>query len=52
MFGIGSTELMIILAVVVLLFGAKSFPALGKGMAQGLKNFKKGIQEDDSNNQS
>jgi len=41
------TQLIIVLVVVVLLFGAKRFSDLGKGLGQGIRNFKKGISEDD-----
>ena len=40
-------ELLIILAIVVLLFGAKKIPELAKGMGAGIKNFKKAMKEDD-----
>ncbi|BBG64959.1 twin-arginine translocation protein TatA [Hydrogenimonas sp.] len=40
-------ELLIILAIVVLLFGAKKIPELAKGMGSGIKNFKKAMKEDD-----
>ncbi len=40
-------ELLIILAIVVLLFGAKKIPDLAKGLGTGIKNFKKAIKEDD-----
>ena len=40
-------ELLIILAIVVLLFGAKKIPDLAKGMGRGIKDFKKAIKEDD-----
>ena len=36
----GGTELIIILAIVVLLFGAKKIPELAKGFGKGIKNFK------------
>jgi sec-independent protein translocase protein TatA len=35
-----STELIIILAIVVLLFGAKKIPELAKGIGSGIRNFK------------
>jgi sec-independent protein translocase protein TatA len=35
----GTTELVIILAVVLLLFGGKKIPELAKGLGQGIKNF-------------
>ena len=40
-------ELLIILAIVVLLFGAKKIPDLAKGMGRGIKDFKKAIKDDD-----
>jgi len=40
-------ELLIVLAIVVLLFGAKKIPDLAKGMGRGIKDFKKAIKEDD-----
>ncbi len=40
-------ELLIILAIVVLLFGAKKIPDLAKGMGKGIKDFKKAIKDDD-----
>jgi len=43
MFGLGSQELMIILAIVVVLFGAKRLPQLGAGLGNGIANFKKGL---------
>ncbi len=41
---IGTTELLIILAIVVLLFGASRLPELGRGLGQGLKSFKDAIK--------
>ncbi len=40
-------ELLIILAIVVLLFGAKKIPDLAKGLGTGIKDFKKAIKEDE-----
>lgn len=40
-------ELLIILAIVVLLFGAKKIPELAKGMGAGIRNFKKAMKEDE-----
>ena len=40
-------ELLIILAIVVLLFGAKKIPDLAKGLGTGIKNFKKAVKEED-----
>ena len=43
----GMPEMLIILAIVVLLFGAKKIPDLAKGMGRGIKDFKKAIKDDD-----
>jgi sec-independent protein translocase protein TatA len=40
-------ELLIILAIVVLLFGAKKIPDLAKGVGKGIKDFKQAVKEDD-----
>ena len=47
MFGLGIWELLIILGIVVLLFGATRLPELGSGLGKGIKNFKAGISGDD-----
>jgi len=46
MFGIGTTELLIIGGIVVLLFGAKRIPEIARGIGQGVKNFRKEISSD------
>jgi TatA/E family protein of Tat protein translocase len=46
MFGLGSGELLIILAIVVLVFGAKKLPQLGDGLGKALKGFKKAVNDD------
>ncbi|BCZ19114.1 hypothetical protein NHP190012_07560 [Helicobacter sp. NHP19-012] len=38
---------LIVLAVILLLFGAKKIPELAKGLGSGIKNFKKAIKEDE-----
>ena len=40
-------ELLVVLAIVVLLFGAKKIPDLAKGMGKGIKDFKKAIKDDE-----
>ena len=47
MFGIGTTELLIILGIVILLFGARRLPELGSGVGKAIKNFKAGISGKD-----
>ncbi|MBL9203643.1 MAG: twin-arginine translocase TatA/TatE family subunit [Opitutaceae bacterium] len=46
-FGLGGPELLLILAVVLLLFGAKKLPELAKGLGRSVKEFKKASVEDD-----
>lgn len=46
MFGIGSQELMIILLIVFLIFGAKRLPELGGSLGQAIRGFKKGMEGD------
>ncbi|MDD9934479.1 MAG: twin-arginine translocase TatA/TatE family subunit [Myxococcales bacterium] len=43
----GLAELGIILAILVLLFGAKKLPALADGMGKAIRNFKRGLDSDD-----
>ena len=40
-------ELLVILAIVVLLFGAKKIPDLAKGVGKGIKDFKKAVKDDE-----
>jgi sec-independent protein translocase protein TatA len=47
---IGVTELIIILVIVVILFGVNKLPKLGKGLGDGIRNFKESMRagQDDS----
>jgi sec-independent protein translocase protein TatA len=40
MFGLGMTELIIILVIVLIIFGAGKLPEIGSGLGRGIKNFK------------
>ena len=49
MFGIGTTELIIIMFIILLIFGAKKLPELAQGLGKGIREFKKAsndIQEE------
>ncbi len=45
---LGATELIVIFLIVVVLFGASRIPQIGKGIGEGIRNFKKGLKGDDS----
>ncbi|WP_428558754.1 MAG: twin-arginine translocase TatA/TatE family subunit [Solidesulfovibrio sp. DCME] len=47
MFGIGFPELIIILVIVLIIFGANKLPEIGAGMGKAIKNFKKATNEPD-----
>jgi len=43
----GPQELLLILLIVIIIFGASKLPQLGKGLGEGIRNFKKGLKSDD-----
>jgi sec-independent protein translocase protein TatA len=45
MFGIGMSELLIILVIVLIVFGAGKLPEIGSALGRGIKNFKKSSSE-------
>ncbi len=47
MFGIGLTEVLVILVLVVVIFGARRLPEVGAGLGKAIKNFKAGVSGKD-----
>lgn len=45
MFGIGTTELLVILFIILLVFGSKKLPELARGLGKGINEFKRATQE-------
>lgn len=45
MFGIGMTELLVVLVIILVIFGANKLPEIGSGMGRAIKNFKKATTE-------
>ena len=43
---IGAPELLLVLAIVILIFGASRIPKLGRSMGQSIRGFKQGLKED------
>lgn len=44
-FGLGGSELLVIMAVVLILFGARKIPEFAKGLGQGIREFRKASRE-------
>jgi sec-independent protein translocase protein TatA len=45
MFGLGTPELIVILAIAFLIFGGKKLPEIGSGLGKAINSFKKGIHD-------
>ena len=52
MFGLGTTELVILSVVVIGVFGAKRLPMLGKGLGQGIRDFRKALRDGDDDDKT
>ena len=44
--GLGMTELLVILVIVLIIFGAGKLPEIGAGLGKGMRNFKKAVTSD------
>ncbi len=42
---LGPMELLLILVIILVVFGASKLPALGKGLGEGIRNFKRAVKE-------
>ena len=45
MFGIGMPELIVILVIILIIFGAGKLPQIGEGLGKGIRNFKKSTKD-------
>jgi sec-independent protein translocase protein TatA len=48
MFGLGHWEIILILVIILILFGAGKLPKVAGDIAKGIKSFKEGMKEEDS----
>jgi sec-independent protein translocase protein TatA len=49
---VGPTELLLIVLIIVIIFGARKLPELGKSLGEGIKNFRKSISSKDKENET
>jgi len=49
---VGLPEMLVILAIVIIIFGANRLPQLGRGIGSAIKNFKEGIKDETADHKS
>ncbi len=49
---VGPTELLLIVLIIVIIFGARKLPELGKSLGEGIKNFRKSITTKDKDDET
>ena len=49
---VGPTELLLIILIIVIIFGARKLPELGKSLGEGIKNFRKSIGSKDKDKEN
>ena len=46
MFGLGLPEMLLVLVIIILVFGASRLPELGRGFGEGIRNFKRSVRDE------
>jgi TatA/E family protein of Tat protein translocase len=52
MFGIGTQELLVVLVIILVLFGGKQLPELSRNVGKTLREIRKGLKDDDSEDEA
>jgi sec-independent protein translocase protein TatA len=52
MFRLGPAELVIIALLILFMFGGRKLPEMGKGIGEGIKNFKKSLKSDEASKEN